>query len=330
MGGNALKHSNTKRVGRAEHARVGEQVLAKLGQRFPGHRLEIIPAYAQKTEFGNVSVFFQSDVHRAKKELSDELKVLFDSAQAVRHDNRISVAVDGLQVDISVISSAHFQLALDYHSFNMLGGLIGQLANAVGLTLRDTGMVLRVINGSHLSTEIPVASTWSEILDILGLSYHRWCKGFATLSEMFAFVTTSPVFQKDLFQDSSYQDIPAGQPLRITQKFGLWLDTVSARELPTLEPVTKEAWLARLMALRPDVKAPYDAAIQFGIDRAAASQKLNGNVVRNLTGLDNEALGKFMKALRDSFGSESAQVAWVLTASNKDIVSKITTLRKAL
>jgi hypothetical protein len=333
MGGKALKHSNIRRVTAAEHRAIGQEVLAALSRNFPGHRAEVLPHYAEKATFGNLSIFVESDTHQMDQSMARDLGALFGSPEFVRNDNRVSVAVRELQVDISIYPTVKFQTALDYHSYNTLGGLIGRLAHQVGLVLRDGALEYDFIIGTHKLADITVTSTWKDSLTLLGLDHTRWSQGFKSLTEMFAYVVSSTLFSRTLFRDwdvIGYTDIPDDMPLTVLQSFGMWLDKTDPSQIPADAVVSKEAWLEALFAARPALQAQRDAALKRRADQAAAHEKLNGNLVIEWTGRQKAELGKLLQALKDAFGSVDALTQWVLSASESDIKSKVMSLHASI
>ncbi len=329
MGGKALKNSPVTRVDAAEHQRISQMVTAALTRNFPRQRNAALPHYAKKETFGNLSVFLQSE-SPMDKVLVRDLVALLGATESVLNGNMVSLAVENLQVDITVYPAKSFQTALDYHSYNTLGGLIGRLADSIGLTLRDDSLVYKRIQGTQLLAEITLATTWQGALTELGLDYQRWTQGFETLADMFAYVTTSPLFAKALYSDAGYKDVPSGIRLTVSQEFSKWLDTVDPRQLPPDSAVSQDAWLEAMFKHHPTAQTQLTAALQRHADVVAASKKLNGNLVIDWTGRQGYALGQLLRALKSSFDSEEALTQWTLAASEEDIKSKVFALHASV
>ena len=66
MGGNALKNARTRRLDRRDFEQVSVAVVARLREAFPSARVEVIPAYATKADFGDLDVLVSAEDVQAR------------------------------------------------------------------------------------------------------------------------------------------------------------------------------------------------------------------------------------------------------------------------
>ena len=61
MGGNALKHTPTRRYAKAEYETLRDEVVAQLRADLPQQQVAAIPAYRAKASFGDLDVLFVTE-----------------------------------------------------------------------------------------------------------------------------------------------------------------------------------------------------------------------------------------------------------------------------
>lgn len=111
------------------------------------------------------------------------------------------------------------------------------------------------------------------------------------------------------------------------QEFLRWVnDPVNG--IPESEDIPKaqlrKEWLERAFETFQGFKERYDATIREMNLTREANRKFNGNLVRELTGLEGKELGVFIYNFeRDEIGGKSNRRDWALLKSEKEIKESI-------
>lgn len=327
MGGKALKNSSISRMTLSQFENIRDYVMQKLKLDFVGHRIEVLKAYATKSDFGNVSFVMSSD--GLTIDPMTYFKEMFLSNEIVANDNRYSLEVQGHQVDISLVPSDRFDMYSDYHAYNGLGRMIGHVAHDMGLYLTHSGLIYKVmVDGQKVDT-IHIANTWRSILTLLGYSVQRWEEGFHTLEDVMTYIASGKYFSSEVFADWQHKDIPQGHRLSIKLTMAEWVDSHPA--VPSMAK-SKEDWNAIVMKDIQDLGIRVHEAIHAFCQRQhrskLAGEKYNGNLVSTWTGRQSKQLGELLQRVRDAFGGAEQVVDWVLGASEGDIKAKVLELHQ--
>lgn len=319
MGGKALKQCNIRRMTAERFEEVRDFVMSQLEADFPGYRLEVYKAYRAKQDFGNLSLLM--DAGSAAPKMNGYLSRTFKPLQIVSNGDMHSFEVKGHQVDLMLVASEQFQMVADYHAYNGLGWLLGELAHAMGMKLSPAGLTYSVQTGTWKLADISLASTWPFCLTALGYNPQRWEKGFDGLESIFEFVASSPNYSSDIFADHGYKDIPEGERLTMRQSMAKWVDENPVKVSPF--NVGKEAWQAFVLEKFPFVQQKVQEIEKQHQDHLVAREKFNGNLVTELTGRTQRELGQFLTRFQESLGGKDGQTTWVLGASADAIKQKI-------
>ena len=204
MGGNALSYT-TVRLTSKNYFRMADHCVEKLRALYPHGRFEAIQSYASKADFGDLDILaFDSnfDPHTAAAALG--------SVETVRNGSVTSLGIkvnpdlpylDGnvFQVDLIYAPLSEFDFSSAYFRFSDLGNLLGRIAHAMGLTLGHDGLTLRMRDGTHMFANITLTRDYDQALSFLGYDPSVFANGFNTLSDIFAYVASSPFFNPDIF-----------------------------------------------------------------------------------------------------------------------------------
>jgi hypothetical protein len=154
MGGNALKNTQTRRLGRSEFESVEKLLAQRLSELLPGMRVAGVPAYSAKPDFGDLDLMVtlepleQVSSHlREQHQFTPGGQVVSDPTQAAWHaymqelvhrefgatetypnGNVLSFGYHanpanpvGFQVDLIAMREENFSYALDYYSYVHVG-----------------------------------------------------------------------------------------------------------------------------------------------------------------------------------------------------------------
>jgi hypothetical protein len=327
MGGKALKQCNIQRMSLEQFAEVRDIVVTQLEKDFPAYSLEVFKAYRAKSDFGNLSLVMERGDEPG--DMAAYLSRTFRPLQIVSNGDMYSFEVKGHQVDILLASMEQFEMVAAYHAYNGLGWLLGELAHAMGMKLSTEGLTYTVQKGSWKLADIPLAMTWPEVLSALGYDFQRWEQGFDSLESIFEFVASSPYYSSNIFDDPyGYKDVPAETRLTTRLSMARWVDLNPVRIQPFKS--TSEEWQALLFEKFPVLPAKLAELERAHQDRLVAREKFNGQLVSELTGRTQRALGQCLARIEESFGGKDKLTAWVLEASASDIERKILEMHAAV
>jgi hypothetical protein len=305
MGGNALKKTETRRYQAAEYYELEREVLTKLRDAFGGRLIEAIPAYAGKESFGDMDILIESDGMTAN--VRDALQALFEPNEIVRNGGCYSFDVKQLQVDLILTPIKEFRTSLVYFSYNDLGNLMGRVFHAMGAKYGHEGLCYAVYDPedpSHRIEDILVSTDHTLIFAFAGYSFQRWTQGFKNLEEVFEFAIDTPFYSFDIFdfENRNHRSRVRDRKRPTYTKFVEWAKDKPDRYNWGLYirdgEFDRTKFLDRISEFFPDFRAKYDAAIARNEHRKFVNALLNGNRVRELTGLDGIELGYLMKYLK--------------------------------
>lgn len=342
MGGNALKNTTVKRLDPADFLRVSDTVSKALLLAIPGARVEVIPAYGSKADFGDLDVLVTSEHVQAagggeflQKLARDTFNAtdLFKNGNVLSFDYRATAdqAEPGFQVDVITMPAATFDYALSYFSFNDLGNLIGRTAHKAGLTHGHDGLWFYMREGDYLFRNILLTRDHSTALAFLGYDPKRFAQGFDGLVDIFQYVAGSDFFNSDIFllENRNAESRIRDRKRKTYSEFLLW--TAARPDLPRFEyPGDKKEWLPRIAQHFSHFQAEYDQGMQDLAVQRTVKAKFNGEGVSLLTGLLHKELGILMKRFKDSFESKEALHQYILENELDAIESKVLALKVAL
>lgn len=322
MGGKAIV--NARRMSRQELDFLTGKVCGSLLTSFPELQVERLRSYKDKEDFGNLSLVV------AKTTTTQDIAVrrqFLSLATGLARDfgDRVTLDIDGAQVDLAFVEKRDMEMYLSYHAYNGLGGLVGKVAHSMGLTLRETGLVYRIMDGDQLVEEILLTNYWQEAMRILGYSSVRWLQGFHSLEDIFDYVASGANFRAQLFHVAE-KALPNERPT-VVQLFSQWLQTASLLG-------ERDAILRMLFQRVPGFESNYHEAITR-IGRARTHKRtvharFNGDLVAQWTGRSGRDLGALLKHITETFGGQAAVNDWVLATHASEIEKTVKHLHENL
>ena len=230
------------------------------------------------------------------------------------------------QVDLIQVPPDVYAFALAYFSYNDLGNLLGRVARLHGFKLGHNGLFRPLRspgNESHFVRDVLVTRDWPKALQFLGYDPARWEQGFDSMEEMFAFVTDSQAFNSSAFplEHRSHRARVRDRKRPTYTAFLQWLADRGLYQAVQIDEdrlvvMRKWALVTAILKFRDFAKEWQQAHADLK-DRLTFRQRFNGDVVRQLTGLDGAALGQHMRGLRARFSTDEALRAFVLGASDE-------------
>lgn len=333
MGGKALKTMTTRRVAAAEYHEIKDEVVGMLRSMYPGHRIEAIPAYRRKPDFGDLDILVEyfSDPERPDTDIRHrfrgELHKHFKAEEIVSNGPVYSFAWRDFQVDLILAPSSDFEMSLNYFSWNDLGNLIGRVAHKMGLKYGHDGLSLPFRVETYLFDTLVVTRDAFAAIEFLGMDPERFRQGFDTPDEFYQFVADGKYFDPDIYQleNRSNKARTRDRKRPIYRGFLEWIVTHNVKPRFTDWPAIKATWLPKLFVAFPDALDGY-LRIQENFELSRKYQaKFNGQLVSSLTGLSGKELGHLMMRIRTTFDTRADEAfrRWVVESSDADIENLI-------
>jgi len=302
MGGTALGFQ-AKRMNKEQFITISADVVEKI--RSLGYTADVIPAYRDKDDFGDIDIVVMLDeTVDSTTQIDRELGAIEHSqfAWADKKSKIISLGIpldDGVvQVDLIHIARQSYDFALRYFSYNDCGNLLGRFFHKLGLKFGHDGLWMPVNAGTDRIGNIVVTRDFSAALRLIGYDPEVHLEGFQTLEEMFKYVADN-----DLFNPSIYLLENRNSIARVRDKkrktytaFLKWCESLGEKDWYVF-PEDKRIWNGLIFT-----EFPHAAQDHFEIHRRhslqlMAREKFNGDIVGRLTGLSGKQLGEFIRYL---------------------------------
>lgn len=320
MGGNALKSLNleARRIPAEEFHALSKKIVGDFRGQFPEVRIEIIPAYAEKPDFGDLDVL----VEREGLELAggiDALEAWVRLAGFSRGQfrNNATTSVEwrdgkdqevGFQVDFITAPATEFDATLTYFSYNDLGNLMGRIAHKMGMIYGHAGMLYPMRDGTHEFDRVLVCDRPAESMAFLGYDPARFMQGFNSLEDIYAFVVSTPYFNRDIFLLENRNHASRVRD-RKRKTYSGFLDWIAERpHLPAFDfPEDKSSWLPLIKDAFPEFAVAHQKSMDALASRQFVSRHFNGGIVSERTGVTGERLSHVMRYIREKMSFEEIE-----------------------
>lgn len=320
MGGNALKNLNIERKSKKDYERICNEVK----QKFIGFcsRMEVIPSYFNKQDYGDADILFISDNSDIKKCIND----VFSPRQIFHNGNCFSFDYENFQIDLIKSNENDFDSSLNYYSYNDLGNLIGRIAHKFGLKYGHMGLMLPIRRpDSHLADTILISKDTKKILTFLGFDYSIYANGFIELDDIFNFVINSKYFNSTIFSYENLNHINRvrNKKRKTYETFLKWIEGKSFNNY-MFNP-DKTVYISLINEYFPEANILNNKKIlDKKIEKSQIiSSKFNGKLIIELIGLNGKSLGDFIKTFKDQFENIRKFHEWVLNTDQITINNAI-------
>lgn len=338
MGGNALKAYDieTVRLGPEEYAAVQSHVVWVLqGMTAVSNVLDeldvaAIPSYKDKADHGDLDVLVQDNCLDYPEKL--ELLLKHEFGATVVHKNGPVWSFDynllcnegeSFQVDLIMVDGESFDFALNYFSYNDLGNLIGRVAHRLGFKFGHEGLFYVYRDGSSYSKDILMTRNFAHAIEYLGFSYARYEQGFDSLESIFDYVSSSEFFCKSMY-DLELRSYAAKVRDRKRVTYTTFLAWLKDRDYLCEDlDASEDDWLDDALRTFPEFAETYLATAKEVLVRKLLKEKFNGEVVKNVTGLEGVELGDFIKSYRNDHGGSVLFDIFVLETNPDDIAADL-------
>lgn len=339
MGGHAFPEFKTRRLDQIGFMTVATACMSRLEIGFPDNHFQPVVSYRNKETFGDLDIIWCGD-HITPEDMSKALKAI----ELVKNGPVTSFALrlnedEIFQVDLIKVDCKHLESAASYFAFNDLGNLLGRIFHRAGFKLGHKGMLYVVReegNNSHALKEIEVTRSWKEALEFAGYDFNRWLEGFDELEDVFRYAVSIPLANRTIFRlDETNHQARVRDRKRLTyQKFLRWVND-PANAVREKEDVTKEElradWLKKAKIAFPDFAKELEEVQKEMELRRLAKEKFNGIIVKEITELEGQDLGRFMQDFVTNYIEDKmkmTKVEWALQHSPEQIKQAISEWQK--
>ena len=267
-----------------------------------------IPAYPLKADHGDIDLVTYHAKHDDFPFFENAIKKLWGARYVKKNSCVYSFDFKELyQVDLAVLPNyASFLNYLHFASYSPCGNVLGRLCRQVGLKWGIDGLVYPVkLSDSEQLGEIPVTGPnpadpilW-KLLRFMGLDDREY-NCFTTQESIFQFLASSKFFNRDIFQ---YENLNHVNRKRDSKRpdYHAWLDYI--KDIPSrfVQEEDKTVYIPEIQDFfKVDIYEEWQKLLGAHLAKKDCSQKFNGEMVKEITGLEGEALGKAIKGFKDS------------------------------
>lgn len=295
MGGNAFEKA--ERIPAKRYKEIVEDIEWLLSNVAVHGRMFAIPhSVRDKQDYGDIDVLVASskldDVLRQMKQGFRVLEVIKNNSG---YNLLISCYEQFIQVDLNKIPDEDMRFAFHYFSWNDLGNFVGRIAHRQGLKHGHDGLWYIVREDDHQLGEILLTKDYDQALCHLGFDVNGFHDGFDTFDDMFAWVESSKYFEPSAFP-LEHRNHKARTRDSKRKVYRMFLDRLQFDG--EYVPSNKQEHLARHIRKWPHLRVESLILRSDNEIRKACKEKLNGVIVRALTGVDGKELGELMTVVR--------------------------------
>lgn len=323
MGGNALKNTKTIRLPAGQYYLLVERIVKIVRQMLPeGTRVEIIPAYREKADFGDADILIANNPNVGS--CLEQVVQRFSPNEVVRNGPVLSFDVDCFQVDFIRVPDETFDFSCNYFSFNDLGNLVGRIAHKMGFKFGHEGLRYVVRDGTHVFDEILVTKDFDPALRFLGYDPYRFHQGFETLEDIFRYTASTYRFNRQIYLLENRNHASRTRD-RKRPTYRAFLEYCN--KLPQVTEYAfntdKSIYLSEAFVLFPGFQARYDDVLARFERRCEFRRRFNGRKVGNWLNMEGPELGRALKAIKVRMGGERELESFVLGASEETLKTKV-------
>lgn len=331
MGGSAIeKFGTSTRLDPDSVSRILEQILSALPDSV--RKTAAVPRnIARKTSFGDIDLV--GDFGGMDPE---SLSVAFGAKGFTRNgpsgkggypwENAVvsyAIPVDNnllFQVDLIHMPKHEMAFALDYFAFGGIGNIIGKVGRYYGFKVTRSGLYFTVEDPSGQERNLLATRNFDETLAFLGYDPEAFHTGFETESKLFAYLTRSPLFTRDIFTE---ENLRHRDRVREKKRPAIQAFMENTEQLPSRTPAIErdyyrsEQGYQELVARFPSIQEDYLAVMSEMKEQKMLRDRFNGTIVQEITGLTGVALGQFISEYKKPFGQDFNK--WIRDTAPEEI-----------
>lgn len=339
MGGNALKNVETRRIDRLEYDDIEFFVTSKLREALNNinpslqgskRRVDSILFYRTKETFGDLDILvetFPGDGINYR----DLITRTFAPKELVNNSGVYSFDYLDFQIDLILTPTEDYVPSYWYLAWNDLGNLAGRIFKKLGFKYGHKGLsyMFRRSDQAHsVFADCVVSRDHKAIFEFGDLDYDRFMKGFDTLEEMFRWVSSSKYFHRDIYllHNRNHVSRTRDKKRPVYNLFLKWCETTpNLPEYPWTEMREQDGYAGKPEFLRMAMKhfdgfAEEHSRIEFiRLQTDRAKERFNGEVVKEITGLERAELGRYIQEFIERHGGRSKLYPILAHATNEQV-----------
>lgn len=339
MGGSALQlvGIETRRIGKKEFSELVTEVTNAADGLL--HWVKPVKFYHSKADMGDIDfvAYGKSDAQGSEiVEWGETLMSRLNSKGYHYNKPVLSFEYKGVQIDIATrYSEEKAKAYLEFCHYSPIGNVVGRMLKQTGAKWGVDGLVYPVRDKnedtSHILGHVPLSMDITGPLNLAGLDVNKWKAGFEEENDIFAFCVESKLFNKEMFAFENLNHVNRKRD-RLRRDYHSWLAYIQdkpdkyPRYTSSEEQLSaKEAWRAELCKMFPEsnLEAERQKLFAEAEERRALHHKFNGNLVRELTGLEGKELGNFLSSFKAEFESPKAHEEWIRHATESEIKNRV-------
>ncbi|KAG6334076.1 hypothetical protein ID866_5008 [Astraeus odoratus] len=227
-----------------------------------------------------------------------------------------------LQVDVRVcLDAEEFERLMVLHGYGDLGIMIGAIARSHGLVLSTKGLK---VPSPPPDAPLYLSGSIHAVLDFMDLSVDRWKEGFDRVEQIFAFASTSRLFDPHRLRIPQMHTFTKSVSERtMYHDFLVW----TQGQQPAVYCLGAECDAIADALLHFGKKDEWDAAALVRNTRLWLKNNFNGKLVAEWTGLKWRGVKTVMDDVRASAGGEAALVGRPLEDIKNLVLASKTSLK---
>lgn len=314
MGGNAIK--SAVRLNKSDYEIVKNEILSFFWNR--NIKVAVPPSYSSKSDFGDIDILVENTGNM--KETIESVNQFFNVTDSLKNSTVYSFGYNYLssafQVDLIFVTSKNFETSYNYLSYNDLFNLLGRLAHKLGFKLGHQGLIVPVKNGNYTLGDVIVTKNLKEIFNIIDVDYEVFQKGFETPTDIFDFVIASKYFTSKMYELEELNNINRvrNKKRKIYMNFVEYIKDIEPKDIK----IDKESFVKEVIESYPIAKEEIQKLWDKLAFQRAVSEKFNGNIVKEVTGLEGKALGEMIVKLKSKYSDEFWLTADVIEMIKKE------------
>jgi hypothetical protein len=310
MGGNLFK-DQSRRISSEEFKSLSLEIINSVPD---VTRPKIIKSYKNKESFGDIDIIYDN---LYSQELLNYIK---DQNYQLKSNGSVkSILFKNVQVDFIGVKPDEYNFAFNYFSYNDLGNLIGRIAHSFGFKFGHNGLfyVLRDRdNPTRVINEIVVTQDYNKALNFINYPSIDRIE-FNELEDIFDFVMDNQFARPEIFLLENRNHISRVRD-RKRKTYMQFLDYIKTKDYHDRLIPDRSYQLNKAFLKFPEFNIRYNVATVNYERYKARHEKFNGNIVREISGLDGKELGQLMIKLKSSITDEYLDIT-----SKGDVISRI-------
>lgn len=289
MGGSCLG-KQFPRITRKRYDQLTNKLVTILPHYF--REVSIPKVFSDKDSFGDIDILVSGPYNSTWKQ---DLFKWLDIRLAKSNGNIHSFEFGQAQVDLILVPSEEFDFQLKYLSYGDMGNLIGRIARHKHYKFGGKGFFFPQ-NGK----DVLISHDWNESINFLG-----WTTEFpgGTKKEMFDWIISSKYYDPAiyLFENRNYSGKHRDSKRQTYLDFLEY--TKEYTSSPLVRPDKYECLTEALNQFPKFCRAMADNLTKLAEAREI-SEKFNGHIVAEVTGLSGKELGDFIQFYMHSYCSD--------------------------